>query len=64
MKHLEFVKDFIPSTSALRQRNDSRQISFRNDFDISVHNYLGARGGATNRQVAGSIPDGVIGIFQ
>ena len=28
---------------------------------------LGARGGrhyATNRQVAGSIPDGVIGIFQ
>ena len=41
-----------------------------NGIYIYIYIYMGARGGivlrhyATNRQVAGSIPDGVIGIFQ
>jgi hypothetical protein len=42
---------------------------YRSPFAIGTVTYLGARGGAvleacaTNRKVAGSIPDGVIGIF-
>jgi hypothetical protein len=45
------------------------RVSTENQFIIGLQYYVGTRGDvvvnhyATNRQVAGSIPDGVIGIF-